>query len=144
MVQHQDLPSAELEVLRVLWDHGASTVRQVLDRLHAQGREIAYTTVLTFLTRLEQKGFVRSDKSGVAYVYSPTVTRRSVSKSRLRTLLEELYDGAAAPLVLQLMKEEQFTPDEIQQFQDLVQSIEQKDSPRKHSKSHKGKRRGKS
>jgi BlaI family penicillinase repressor len=143
-MQQPDLPSAELEVLRVLWEHGASTVRQVLDRLHAQGREIAYTTVLTFLTRLEQKGFVRSDKSGMAYVYAPTVTRRTVTKSRLRTLLEELYDGAAAPLVLQLMKEERFTPDEIRQFQDLVQSIERKDVPGKHTKGHKGKRRGKS
>ena len=59
-----DLGVAELEVLKALWDEGPSTVRQVMERLHRIGRRVAYTTVLTFLSRLEQKGFVRSDVTG--------------------------------------------------------------------------------
>ena len=62
-----DLGDAELEVLAVLWDEGPTAVRQVMNRLHEQGRRVAYTTVLTVLTRLEQKGLVRSDKSDMAY-----------------------------------------------------------------------------
>src|SRR5437867_3488915 len=99
-----ELGSAELEVLKALWETGPSTVRDVMKHLHARGRRVAYTTVLTFLTRLEQKGFVVSDKSELAYVYRPAVKRDRVLKSRLKTLVNEMYDGAAGPLVLQLIR----------------------------------------
>ncbi|MHC4711323.1 MAG: BlaI/MecI/CopY family transcriptional regulator, partial [Planctomycetota bacterium] len=72
--RESDLGTAELEVLKALWDHGPATVRQVMNHLHQLSRQVAYTTVLTFLTRLEQKGYVKSDKSDVAYVYRPAVT----------------------------------------------------------------------
>jgi predicted transcriptional regulator len=119
-----DLGTAELEVLKALWDHGPATVRQVMNRLHQQRRQVAYTTVLTFLTRLEQKGYVKSDKSDVAYVYRPAVTRAKVTKSRLRSLIEQLYDGDAAPLVLQLMRDEKFTADEIAKLQKLIDRLD--------------------
>ena len=124
--QEADLPTAELEVLKTLWDGGPATVRQVMNRLHRRGRKVAYTTVLTFLTRLEQRGFVKSDKSGMAYVYQPKVTLEKVSKSRLRSLLEELYDGAAAPLVLQLVRDEQLSPEDIGQLQQLINKLDGK------------------
>ena len=54
--RNPDLGDAELEVLKALWDRGPTTVREVMNILHEQGRQVAYTTVLTFLTRLEQKG----------------------------------------------------------------------------------------
>ncbi len=125
-----DLGTAELEVLKTLWDEGPCTVRQVLNHLHEQGRQVAYTTVLTFLSRLEQKQFVKSDKSDQAYVYRPLVSRQKVTTSRLRAVIEQLYDGAAAPMVLQLMREENFSVDEIAALQNL---IDQLDSKRKHT-----------
>ena len=125
-----DLGAAELEVLKTLWDEGPCTVRQVLNHLHEQGRQVAYTTVLTFLSRLEQKRFVKSDKSDQAYVYRPLVSRQKVTTSRLRAVIEQLYDGAAAPMVLQLMREENFSPDEIAALQNL---IDQLDSKRKNT-----------
>ena len=70
-----ELGDAELEILKVLWDRGASTVRDVLHTLHDQGRGVAYTTVQTLLTRLEGKSFVRSDKSDFAFVYRARLTR---------------------------------------------------------------------
>ena len=112
-----DVGSAELEVLKTLWSIAPATVREVMNDLHARGRHVAYTTVLTFLARLEQKGMVKSDKSGVAYVYRPAVTRERVSKSRLENLLSELYDGAAGALVLQLVREQSLTHDEISELQ---------------------------
>ncbi len=125
-----DLGTAELEVLKTLWDEGPCTVRQVLNHLHDQGRQVAYTTVLTFLSRLEQKRFVKSDKSDQAYVYRPLVSRQKVTASRLRAVIEQLYDGAAAPMVLQLMREENFSGDEIAALQNL---IDQLDSKRKNT-----------
>lgn len=120
-----ELGSAELEVLRTLWETGPTTVREVMNHLHARGRTVAYTTVLTFLTRLEQKGCVASDKSGPAYVYRPTVTREKVSKSRVGTLLEELYDGAAGALALQLVREGGLGAEEIDEMRRLIDALDE-------------------
>lgn len=122
-----DLAPAELEVLRVLWDEAPCTVRGVLNALHERGRRVAYTTVLTFLTRMEQKGCVRSDKSGQAYVYRPLISRAEVSRSRLRALLEQLYDGSAGSLALQLVKHEKLTRDEISELHALIERLDGKE-----------------
>lgn len=119
-----DLGSAELDVLKALWDLGPAPVRTVMNHLHEAGRNSAYTTVQTLLTRLEQKGFVTSDKSGLAYVYRARLSRERLSRSRLKTLLEQLYDGAAGPLVLQLVKNEQLTTDEINELQALIDRLD--------------------
>lgn len=133
-----DLGDAELEVLKVLWEEGPAVVREVMNRLHQHGRELAYTTVLTFLTRLEQKGYVRSDKSGLAYLYTPVVSRERVTRSRLRSLMDQLYDGAAAPLVLQLIRSERFSSNEIEQLHELIDMLDKK--PRKVRKKTDGHR----
>src|SRR5262245_5534904 len=119
-----ELGAAELEVLRVLWDAGRGTVRDVHSQLRERGRNVGYTTVQTFLARLEQKGYVSANKSGLAYVYRPRVSRERISRSRLQTLLDELYDGAAGPLVLQLVKNERLTPEEVDQLQKLIERLD--------------------
>lgn len=119
-----ELGDAELEVLKVLWEKGPRPVRDVLAFMHQQGRKVAYTTVQTLLTRLEHKGFVTSDKSEQAFVYKAAVTRDRVTHSRLNTLLEQMYNGAAGPLVLQLIRSERLTPDEISQLQQLIDDLE--------------------
>ncbi|MEK6674691.1 MAG: BlaI/MecI/CopY family transcriptional regulator [Planctomycetota bacterium] len=121
-----EVGNAELEVIKVLWDLGPSTVRDVLNHLHEQGRRVAYTTVLTFLTRLEQKGHVSSDKSNVAYVYRATVSRRSLTRSRLHTLVEDLFDGAPGQLALQLMRTTKFTQTELEELQRLIEQLDTK------------------
>ena len=127
MPQRQyDLGVAELEVLRVLWDSGACTVRDVLTILHEAGRNIAYTTAQTLLTRLQQKQFVRCDKSGLAHVFRAKVSRERVTRSRLKTLLNQLYDGAAGPLVLQLVRTERLQRDEIEALQELIDKLDRK------------------
>lgn len=119
-----DLGVVELEVLKALWEVGPATVREVMNQLHQSGRQQAYTTVQTLLTRLEQKGYVASNKSELAYVYRAKISRERISRSRLKTLLDQLYDGAAGPLVLQLIKNERLTPDEISQLHDLIEKLD--------------------
>lgn len=108
----------------MLWDEGPKPVRDVLSHLHQQGRQVAYTTVQTLLTRLEHKGFVASDKSGLAFVYRAAISRDRVTNSRLDTLLEQMYDGAAGPLVLQLIRSERLTQNEIAQLQRLIEDLD--------------------
>ena len=125
MTQHEyELGSAELAVLKALWDCGPSTVRRVMNHLHERKRRVAYTTVLTFLTRLEQKGFVKSDRSDLAYVYRATLTRDRLRRSRLKSLVQELYDGAAGSMALQLIKTQKLTPEEIEDLQRLVERLD--------------------
>ncbi len=119
-----DLGVAELEVLKALWDHGPGTVRSVLSALHEKGRRVAYTTVQTMLTRLEQKGYVSSDKSGSAFVYRAAVTRAALSRSRLQQLLDQLYEGAAGPLVLQLLRTQRLRPEELAELQRLIDRLD--------------------
>lgn len=119
-----DLGSAELEVLKALWDHGPGTVRDVLSRLKERGRQPAYTTVQTFLTRLEQKGYVASDKSGLAHVFRAKITRQRVTRTRLKTLVHQLYDGAAGPLVLQLVRQEPLSRQDIAELQKLIEKLD--------------------
>lgn len=128
-----DIGEAELEVLQTLWEHGPATVREVMNKLHEHGRQLAYTTVLTFLTRLEQKGCVTSDKSDLAYVYRPKVTRDKVSRTRLDAVLDSFYDGSPGPLVLQLIREGKFTSDEIAELQDVIDALDAK--PQRRSRS---------
>ncbi len=118
------LGSTEQEVLQALWDVGQGNVRQVLNEMHARGRNLAYTTVQTLLTRLEQKGFVASDKSSMAYIYRAAVDRQEVMRSRVRSVVEQFFDGAAAPLVLQLIQTEKFSADEITELQKLIDKLD--------------------
>ncbi len=120
----KDLGAAELEVLKVLWDREPATVRDVLNALHSQGRDLAYTTVQTLLTRLESKGVVSSNKSGLAFVYKSAVSRERIAKQRLTRLLHQLYDGAAAPLVLHLMETEEFSQKEISELHSLIDRLD--------------------
>ncbi len=123
-----ELGEAELAVMRLLWDESPLTVRDVMNRLHDRGRKVAYTTVLTFLTRLEQKGMVASDKRDTAYVYRAKVSRQSVTTSRIRALVDQLYDGAAAPVLLHLMENERFTAGEIAQLRQLIDDLDTRDA----------------
>ena len=75
---------------------------------------------------MEQKGYVASDKRGLAYVYRATLTRERVTRSRLKTLVQQLYDGAAAPMVLQLMRTQSFSPDEIAALHALIDELDTK------------------
>jgi predicted transcriptional regulator len=120
------ISETELDVLKVLWEHGAGTVREVNTRLRRLGRRWAYTTVLTLLQRLEAKGYVGSDKTGLAHVFRAAVSRDQLLRQRLRDLSQQLCAGTATPLVLALVEGHRFTAAEIEQFRRLLDQLEGK------------------
>src|SRR5262245_13958165 len=89
-VHRPPISETELEVIKVLWEEGPATVRDVNAVLRRQGRRWAYTTVLTLLQRLETKGYARSDKSGLAHVFTAAVSRDRLLRQRLKDLANEL------------------------------------------------------
>jgi predicted transcriptional regulator len=118
------LSETELEVLKVLWEHGPGTVREVNEILSRQGRQWAYTTVLTLLSRLEQKGYVASDKTGLAHVFRGAVSRDALLSQRLTHLADELCEGTATPLVTALVEGRKFSAAEIEHFRRLLDELE--------------------
>jgi predicted transcriptional regulator len=124
-----ELGDAELEVLKVLWTLKQGCVRDVLEELHRGGRNVAYTTVQTMLTRLEQKGVVASDRSGPAFVYKPRVSQHRFRQARVKSLMDQLFDGAAGPLVLQLLQTQKLRPDEVHELQKLIDRLDAPNPP---------------
>ena len=122
-----DITDAEMDVLKALWNVGRGTVRDIDDRLPAK-RPRAYTTLQTLLKRLEDKGVVTREKDQVPHVYVPLVSRQSLMKTRLKSLAEELCDGALGPLAMALVEKNNFSEDELQSFRELIDKLDREGS----------------
>ena len=130
----RDIPVAELEVLRLLWQLGDGTVRDVREELKRKGRQLAHTTVLTLLERLEKKGYVECNRDGPANIYNPTISREQVTTDRLVALVEQLGEGQAAPLVLRLVEMHELSSEDIRQLRQLLSKLEVENKKRKKRK----------
>jgi BlaI family penicillinase repressor len=120
MVNRPGLSDAEREVLKVLWNHGSGTIREINEVLQHGGRRWAYTTVATLLQRLTVKKYVVSDPSAVPHVFRSVVTREELLERRLKDTADELCDGRAAPLVLALVEGTRFSADELARLRQLL------------------------
>jgi BlaI family penicillinase repressor len=96
------LTPQELPIMKVVWDLGEATVRDVYERLR-MSRRIAYTTVLTMMGILEQKGYLRKSSAERAYVYRAVRPRQQVVSAMVREFVDRVFDGASAPLLLHLV-----------------------------------------
>jgi predicted transcriptional regulator len=118
---------AELEVLKVLWAAGPSTVRDVAAALRKRRRRLAYNTVLTLLSRLREKGYVRADRRETAHLFRAIVTRDDLLGSSLAALAERVCDGTASPLVHALVTGQKFSAEEIARFRKLLDDLTPRD-----------------
>ncbi len=117
------IPDSELDVLKVLWDRGQGTVREVLTTLKEAGRDWSYATVATLLDRLEAKGMVTSDRRELAFVFKPAISEQQVRQKRVKSLVEKLYQGEPGLLVLHLLKEHPLAPDQAQEVRSLLEEM---------------------
>jgi len=117
---------AELAVLKVLWKSGPGTVREIDVELRKKRRRWAYNTVLTLLSRLREKGYVASEKQGVAHLFEATVTREELLKTRLSELADSVCDGTKSPLVHALVEGSRFSAKEIAELRQLLNKLEDK------------------
>ena len=117
---------AEREVLKVLWDLGPGTVREVAEHLAEIGREWSRSTVITLLQRLERKGYVTSDQTSPAFVFHPALTRESFAQLRIAELADDLYVGEPGPLVLAFAEQHRFTDEELRRLRELIGELEAK------------------
>jgi predicted transcriptional regulator len=120
MANQPGLSDAEREVLKVLWDQGPATVREINEVLKERGRRWAYTTVATLLQRLAAKHYIASDPRTVPHVYRALVTRDELLDRWLRDAADDFCDGRAAPLVLALVQGNRFSPAELARLRRLL------------------------
>src|SRR5881396_4324028 len=108
----------ELDVMSVLWDLGDATVAEVRAQL---ADKLAYTTVLTVLRTLEQKGYVAHIGEGRAHRYRPLVKRAAAGRSALRRLVEKVFDGSPELLLTQLVSDKNLSDEELRRLRRLLQ-----------------------
>lgn len=113
------LSKGELEVARVLWDLGEATPRQVFEA-YPNERNVDFTTVQTYLRRLEAKGYIRARREGKTKSYSPRVQPNQVIRQTIDDFLDRLFDGEALPLVRYLIRDRGVTPEEIEEVRTLL------------------------
>ena len=103
--------------MSVLWSLGSATVSEVQDRLPDP---LAYTTVLSLMRTLEEKGYVRHEEEGRAFRYYPLVDWRSAGRGELRSLLSKVFKGSPELLLLQLLADRELDEEQLRRIRDLV------------------------
>ena len=113
------LTDQELEIMKVVWDLGTATVRDVYEKL-LQHRHIAYTTVLTMMKILETKGHLKKTQTERAYVYRPSKPKKQVIAGMVREFVNRVFNGSAEPLLVHLLEDEGLTAKELAEIARLA------------------------
>lgn len=116
---------AELEILRVLWDHGWSTVREIHDILN-QAKPTGYTTVLKLTQIMADKGLVRRNEveNQRAHVYEASLPKEETQRQLVGDLLGRAFDGSASELVMRALSNKRATPQELEEIRKLLDEYE--------------------
>ena len=109
----------ELEILKVLWRDGPMVGREVRDRL-AGFRDLAYTSVMTIMGIMEEKGYLRRKKTGKAYIYSPRIGEEVTKKRMLGDIVKRVYEGSTLAAMVNLLETSDIDAEELQQLRELI------------------------
>lgn len=124
MTRRPALSKGEMEVARVIWQLGQATVRQTHEAMPTE-RKIDFTTVQTYLRRLEAKGYVRGWLAGHTRVYAPKVQPTTVIRETVEDLINRLFGGEALPLMQHLIEDRRVNAEEISQLRRLLDRLEE-------------------
>jgi len=106
-------------VIETVWELGEASVRQVWKRL-CRDKDLAYTTVLTAMQRLERAGWLKHRAEGKKHIYLPTRTRAQAGAGSVRKFVQRMFDGNALMLFRQLVEENELSDDELGELQELI------------------------
>jgi predicted transcriptional regulator len=119
------LTNAEHRIMEVIWARGSATVAEVVEAL--KGKD-AYTTILTLIRILKAKGYLSSRKEGRAFVFTPAVDRDTVRRKAAHQLLSKFFSGSPSELILSFLRDEELTPNELDQIKEKILNAEREDS----------------
>ena len=115
---------AELAILRVLWEHGPCSVREIHDVL-SRDRTFAYTTTLKFLQIMTQKGLAMREERGRQHLYRACHKQKAMQRTLIRDLLDRAFGGSMSTLVVQALAMKRASPDELREIRRLLASIKE-------------------
>src|SRR5580693_1765280 len=113
------LTGQELKIMKVVWRLETATVRQVYEELLGQ-RRIAYTTVMTMMNILEQKGYLKKTQGERAFVYTPSKPAQNVIRDMVKEFVDRVFNGASEPLLLHLIEEEKLTEKDLEEIRRTI------------------------
>ena len=112
--------------MQVVWDRGAVTVREVYEAFRER-RPVAYTTVLTTMRILDQKGHLDVSRAARAHVYRARSTREGVLQAMVRHFVDRVFGGAAEPLVQHLVRDKRLTADDLRDIASRLNGLDEDD-----------------
>jgi BlaI family penicillinase repressor len=118
------LTPQELAIMKVVWDLEESTVRQVYEALREK-RPVAYTTVMTMMKILEDKGYLKKSLVDRAHVYTPAKPRQQVVGAMVRDFVDRVFDGASDRLLLHLARDNKLTEKQKRIVKQLIEEVEE-------------------
>ena len=116
----------ELEALKVLWERREATVRDLCDALNERGAGLAYTTVLSLLQVMEQKGLVTHRRDGKAYVYAATIERACTQGQMAGGFLDRVFDGAVNEYLVHALESRKLSTRELDELEAMVASAKRR------------------
>ncbi len=123
MKNKKQLTDAELEIMHVVWELEHATVREVHETLNQQ-RPLAYTTVMTMMNILEEKGHLTRTKQGRAYLYEPVRPKNQVISGMVDDFVGKVFEGSARPLVLSLVEDRKLSKKDLEEIARLIGEVE--------------------
>jgi BlaI family transcriptional regulator, penicillinase repressor len=109
------LTGQELEIMKVVWERDKTTVRDVYEAL-LERRKVAYTTVMTMMKILEQKGFLKKSQEDRAHVYRPAQPKGQVIGAMVREFVNRVFNGSAEPLLVHLVEEHHLSQQDLEEI----------------------------
>jgi predicted transcriptional regulator len=116
------LTQAELRLMRILWDRGESTVADMVAATADEG-PLAYTSVLTTIRVLENKGYVTHRQDGRAFLYTSSIGEQEASRSEVRHVLQRFFGNSRERLLLSLLGDQEISPEELKRLKEAIAEI---------------------
>src|SRR2546429_2681929 len=118
--KHNTLTPQELEIMKLVWQRGAATVRDVYEVL-LERRKIAYTTVMTMMKILEDKGYLKKRRQDRAFLYRPAHSKNQVIGGMIREFINRVFNGSAEPLLVHLIQERHICEKDLQKIVRMIE-----------------------
>jgi len=114
------LPDSELEIMMIIWDLNKPVTRFEIEELMDKGRKLSPTTILSFLSRLQEKGYLEVRKEGRNNVYMPLIDRDSYMQAESRNILKRLYQNSAKNFLAALYDGDSLSEEELKELEDYI------------------------
>jgi len=114
----------EMDVLRVLWQHGPSTVRFVHDKLNEQKEAVIYTSTLKLMQVMKEKGMLERDETNMKHIYSAAVEESKVKGNMLGRFVDSMYNGSPSDLMVALLGNDKTSAEELRKIKELLKKMD--------------------